>query len=109
MSNPAVCKVCGKALDEHALVFRFGVAHAAVYRDNRLVSCSELHAQADYMSGQIATMQTTIGSLRWHAGRLRTKGRVWTADDLVAHADKLRRRVTNLSRQFWHYYPWGRL
>ena len=109
MSNPAVCKVCGKALDEHALVFRFGVAHAAVYRDNRLVSCSELHAEADYMRGRLTTLETTIGSLRWHAGRLRTMGRVWTPDDLVAHADKLRRRVTNLSRQFWHYYPWGRL
>ena len=107
MSEPPICKVCGQPLDQHELVTRWGVAHAG-WRDlgGRLTACSEAVADYNQISGRIDALTTIVRSLRWHAGRLRTKGATWDADDLDTQSNKFSRDIDRLLRNTQEYYAW---
>jgi hypothetical protein len=85
---------------------RWGIAHAGITVDGRFRSCSELVAEYHYNAGRRQTLTTLVRSLRWHAGRLRTKGRQWTSDDLNVQADKLAKEIVMLEKQVEEYYAW---
>lgn len=101
-----VCKVCGKICSAHTVQFRWGIAHAGTYTDGRFVPCSERHAEHQYTLAQVWELETLVRSLRWNAGRMRTKGKVWTPDDLDERSNKAVKRMDMLRRQIAEYYPW---
>lgn len=109
MNEPNQCKVCGLPLDAHQVGFRGGVAHA-VARDretNHILSwCSETDRDRSYTVGQIATLRTIVRSLRYMAGRARTKGDESRAAALADYSFKVEtdrdRLIGNLAR----WYSW---
>lgn len=110
MSEEApVCKVCGKLCSAHTVQFRWGVAHAGTYdAQDRFDSCSERHADYQHIWGRISAMETVVRSLRWHAGRLDTKDKQWSADDLRMHANKVVKQIEQLIKVTQHYYAWAK-
>lgn len=103
------CKVCGKPLYEHHVVLLWGVAHAAVRRENGTWdSCSERSSDYYHIAGRLAARETIVRSLRWHAGRLRTKNAEWLAHDLDRYADKIARDIDKLIRATRDYYAWAK-
>lgn len=109
MSDQPICKVCGFPLDQHSLELRWGVAQAIVRgADGKaLHHCSEAAADLNHIQGRIASLETVVRALRWHAGRLRTKNRVWASDDLVTHSDKLARDLHQLLIVIHKHYRWA--
>lgn len=58
------------------------------------------------MLGEIEQLRTTIRSLRYRAGRMRTTGTPWDADDLVDYSDKLAADRERLLGYDVEYYGW---
>jgi hypothetical protein len=105
-----ICRVCGKSLDDHALILRSGVAHAGSYdADGRLRDCSEHDCDVHYILGRLATLRTIMRSLRWHAGRMaNTGGQEWGPDDISEQADKYERDVNRQLSTIHKYYAWSK-
>jgi hypothetical protein len=106
--QPAVCKVCGQAIEAHRTWLRWGEPHAGVEVEGKLRSCTELIAESNYNAARRWTLQTFVRSLRWHAGRLRTRGATWTPNDLDERANKAVKEIEMLERQVDAYYAWSR-
>lgn len=109
MSASQVCKVCGKPLAVHHLMLYWGIAQAAIYDDRgRSRPCSQIAAEYLHIEGRIQTLITIVRSLRWHAGRLRTKDANWRADDLDRQADKFERQIATIERNTGEHYAWAK-
>lgn len=110
MSDPPVCKVCGKPCSAHTVHFRWGVAHAGTWDANaRFNSCSERYAEYEHNWGRRQELETLIRSLRWHAGRLRSRNAVWTAEDLIKRSDQAVKLLEMLQRHVAEYWPWAEM
>jgi hypothetical protein len=105
---PSVCKVCGQSIEAHRIWLRWGEPHAGVEVEGKLQSCTELITESSYNAARRWTLQTFVRSLRWHAGRLRTRDATWTPDDLDARANKAAKEIEMLEQQAATYYTWPR-
>lgn len=109
MSEQIVCKVCGFPLDQHSVELRWGVAQAIVRGPDgkRLWACSEATNDYNDFRGQISTLGTMVRSLRWRAGRLRSKQAHWQDYDLDLWANKLERDIQRLRKLVVEHYGWS--
>lgn len=99
-----MCKVCGRPLDSHFVVLRYGIAHTGVYQDNYTRYCSEEEAERQHLLGRIEALLTVVRSLRQRAGRLRNRGRVWVPEDIEVYIDKLigdRERLIGYEQRYY--------
>lgn len=109
MSEQHVCKVCGQLLADHFLVLRCGVAHTAILdSQGRARSCSDMESERMYYQGRIQALITIVRSLRWHAGRLRTKDGAWRCWELGRYASKKAAEVEGLERMAEENYSWSK-
>lgn len=108
MSEPPICKICGKLCSAHTVQIKWGIAQAGTYdADGRFDSCSARQAEYEHNWGRRSELQTLVRSLRWRAGRLRTQNSVWTADDLDERANKAVKIIEMLEGHVELYYPWA--
>lgn len=109
MNQSDICKVCGLPLDTHRIELRGGVAHT-VARDretNRILFwCSEADCDRSYTVGQIATLRTIVRSLRYMAGRARTKGDKTRAAALADYSFKVEADRDRLIGNLAKWYSW---
>jgi hypothetical protein len=102
-----ICKVCAQPLAAHVLTLRDGVAHTAVAMDGRMQSCSKQDANYNWYWADVCRLNTIIRSLRYRAGRLRSKGGTWDAHTIYNYTKELARYRGQSERAMSEDFPWA--
>lgn len=100
--NEPTCSVCGHTLSTHRLQLWYGVAHTVALDGS---SCSRNDGERMGFVGEINTLRTIIRSLRWRAGRLRTRSAEWGEEDLILYSDHWQKRLDRFLAILDEYYP----
>lgn len=103
------CCVCGQPLVAHFLELRSGVAHTGVYEGNAQRHCSAVEGDRQYTLGQIAMLRTIVRSLRYMAGRRRTRGDETSAAALIDYSYKVEASRDKMIRNLAQWYPWKKV
>lgn len=108
MSQPDICRVCGFPAEQHTIELRSGVAHTVMRgAGGKLLSCcSGASGDRHYVLGELSQMLRIVRSLRWHAGRARTRGNDMTAMALADYAGKIAAERERLLANYQQWYPW---
>lgn len=103
--DTSTCAVCGQLIAFHRIIRWGGVAHTLSPDGQRW--CSREEGERQQFVGEIDTLRAIIRSLRWRAGRLRTRNERWYEYDLVSYSDHWQKQLERYLQILEEYYPRG--